>query len=374
SVNFTPYVLNQVSDDDYQAPGFVATLENPLAFLDFIDPTLTVAYIAPDGGNEVYRGARLTLDPLDGLTIGASFAQHAENTSEQDDLADDNVETTVWGVDASAAISIFSLEGEFASSSTGGTDNGNLVWVKAGIDTDNIPVLDSLSANYRSIPDGWESAGLNSTDDNFVFDEDQSGFGVDASLGLWIVDVDAYFNSYTTSEIGAVSGDEAPVTAFGVDVSAELFRAISLTGFFHQVSVDGEVADSTKQPYDADDNHLIAGGNDVERDGNLDTGFGVGLEHDGSADNALVSGLNFSAGYSQLEADFSRRVIEADADYTLELSFLTATPYVGFLSENSDNAASRPYDDYNVSQISAGLGLETPEFDFYLKPSLVGAV
>ncbi|MFG0252111.1 MAG: S-layer homology domain-containing protein, partial [Phycisphaerales bacterium JB038] len=103
SVNFTSYVFNQV-----EVPGFVATLENPLAFLDFLDPTLTFAYVAPSL-NEVYRGARLTVSPFEGVAIGASFAQHAVGSFDKDDTSTDNVETTVWGVDASAAISIFSL-------------------------------------------------------------------------------------------------------------------------------------------------------------------------------------------------------------------------------------------------------------------------
>lgn len=367
-VAFTSYVFNQV-----EVPGFVATLENPLAFLDFLDPTLTFAYVAPSL-TEVARGARLTVSPFDGITIGGSFVQHATNTGEQDDLANDNVETTVWGVDASAAISIFSLEAEFANSSA---TADSLVYVTAGIDTANIPVLNSLSANYRSIPADWDitatDAGLNNEDDQYPFDVDQTGFGVRASLGLWILDLDAYFESYTTSVLNFAGTDAAGVLAFGVDVSAELFRAISLTGFFHSASVDGTVADSTRRPIDSTLADLTAGGTRVDRDGTLDTGFGVGLAHDGSAANALVPNLNFDASFSMTQAGFHRTVIAANADYTLSLGFLRATPYVGFYSANSAAANLRPYENYNVSEISAGLGLETDTFDFFLRPSLVAA-
>ncbi len=366
-VSFTPYVLNPRSST-VRAPGFVATLENPLAFLDFLDPSLTFAYIAPDNLTEVIRGVRLELAPFTGVTIGASFVQHAENTGDQDDLAGDNVQTTIFGVDASASVGIFELEGEFASSSTGTTDNGSVIYVIAGVDTENLPVLNSLEANYRSIPDTWAWAeGLNRTTSQYPFDVDQAGFGVNASLGLWILDLDAYFDSYSVTDPAA-----ADVTAFGVNLSAELFRAISLYGFFNSVSVNGDVADGTENPYDEADTAIVAGS--VERDDNgYRTGFGVGLEHDGAADDALVTGLNFDVSYGQYEADFGRRIIEANADYALTLGFLSAHPYVGFTSENSGaNAATRPYDAYNVNELRAGLSLETEQFDFFLRPSLVG--
>ena len=371
-VSFTPYVLTLE-----EVPGFVATLANPLEFLDFLDPTLTFAYVAPDSLDEVYRGVRLTVSPFDNVTIGASFAQHAVNTIDHDDLAQDNSETTVFGVDAAAAIGIFVLEGEFASSSTNGTDNGSLVYVTAGVDDadDTLPVIDSITANYRSIPAGWLGYGLNNEDDQFPFDADQTGFGVDASLSLWILDLEAYFDSYTTSVQNAANTADAGVTAFGVELEAELFRAFSLYGFFDSLSVDGTAADSTANPYDENDNALTAGAASVRRDSNNHrTGFGVGIRHDGEADNALVAGLDLDASYSQVEADFGRRVIEANASYELSLGFLSVDPYVGFTSESSANAATRPYDDYNVSEIRAGLSLETEEFDFFLRPSLVGVV
>lgn len=383
NVGFTSYVFNQTSASDRggDKPGFIATLENPVAFLDFLDPTLTFAYVAPDSLDEVFTGVRLTVSPFDGIAIGASFARYADGTADQDDLAGDNITTTVWGVDASAAISIFSLDAEFATSSTYDAatattvDNESVIYVTAGVDTENIPVLNSLSANYRSIPETWVTEGLNDHDDYFPYEEDQTGFGVNASLGLWILDLSAYFDSYTTSVVDAGGTDAAGVVAFGVDVSAELFRAVSLTGFFHSASVAGEVADSTRRPYDSTSTLLVGGGaTRIDRDGSLDTGFGVGLAHDGTADNALVAGLNFDAGFSMVNAGFQRTVIEANADYELSLGFLRATPYVGFYSANSDPANLRPYEDYNVSEISAGLGLETDEFDFFLRPSLVAAV
>ena len=379
-VGFTSYVFNQTSANDRGGakPGFIATLENPVAFLDFLDPALTVAYVAPDSLDEVFTGVRLTVSPFDGIAIGGSFVRHAENTADQDDLAGDNVLTTVWGVDASAAISIFSLDAEFANSSTEvsgtSTDNGSVIYVTAGVDTENIPVLNSLSANYRSIPDGWVAAGLNDHHDYFPYQQDQTGFGVSASLSLWILDLSAYFDSYTTSVLAFGSTDAAGVTAFGVDVSAELFRAVSLTGYFSNVTVAGDVADSTRFPYDSNGNPLTDSGTRIDRDGSLSTGFGVGLAHDGTADNALVAGLNFDVEFGMVNAGFQRTVIEANADYELSLGFLRATPYVGFYSANSAAANLRSYEDYNVSEISAGLGLETEEFEFFLRPSLVAAV
>jgi hypothetical protein len=374
SVRFTPYVF-QLDD----APGFVATVSNPVGFLDFLDPTLTVAY-SGDAVDTFFSGARLTMSPLAGVTIGGSFARFATLAGENADALADNSETTVWGVDASAAISIFSLEAEYASSSYSDAteavtrDAESILYVEVGVDTANIPVLNSLSANYRDIAADWleggvtaetEGLGILADDDDYPFAEDQTGFGVNASLSLFIVDLEAYFDSYSITDPAA-----ADVTAFGVDVSADLFRGFGVTGFFSQISVDGVTVDTAARPV-AEDNLAVSAA-DVERDVNYVTGFGIGLVHDGAADNALVSGLNISAEYKQLEADFGRRVIDVKADYELDIAFLTLTPYAEYLSEVSAAGISTHTDNRNT--IRAGTGLSTEEFGFFLKPSLEAAV
>lgn len=383
SVAFTPYVFRF---DEWQ--GFVATLQNPLGFLDFLSPTLTAAYVSPaDTAADItvqYRAARLTVSPFAGVTIGGSFAQAAENTIDKDNVLVDNLWSTVWGVDASASISIFSLSGEFAMADKLDDNTGTatsfdpLYYVQLGIDTANIPVLNSLSANYRNIPETWVHSagnpasvpGLVDSNSAYPFVADQTGFGVNASLSLWIVDITAYFDSYTTS----ISPDN--VMAFGVDVSAEIFRAISASAFFRMASVGGETVDSTQanRIYDSNDNAHAVNAAGLSRDRHYTTGFGVGIVHNGAADNALVSNLNFNAGYEQHEADFARTVIYAGADYRLNVAFLTFTPYADFRMERSPLSPRPPYNQFNLTRIRAGTGIQTEAFDFFLRPSLVGAV
>jgi len=95
----------------------------------------------------------------------------------------------------------------------------------------------------------------------------------------------------------------------------------------------------------------------------------VELSHDGDADNALISGLNITAGYERSSANYSEQLIYANADYTLNVAIVTATPYVGYRQFSDTDA---PAGDY--SEIVAGTGLSTAELDILLKPSLMGAV
>jgi uncharacterized coiled-coil protein SlyX len=353
---FTPYV---VATED---PGFVATVAG-VDFLSAIDPTLTVVYTTP-ALDTYLRGARLTLSPFDGVTIGASFAQQAANAEDKDDVDADNAEVTVWGVDGEVSLSIFDLAFEWANG-TGGATAESVLYAILGVDTAGagIPILESLSANYRSISDSWTANGYNlGADADSPFAEDQTGFGVDASLSLFILDLDAYFDSYST-----VAGDS--VTAFGVDAEADLFAGFSLGGFFHQASVNGSVVDDVRTYIDGNEAAVALNGADVERDANYNTGFGVTLAHDGDSPNALISGLNLEASYSQLDADFSRTLLEVSADMDLTVSIVTITPYASYVMDNDADAGSNDY-----TELKVGAGLSTDPLNVFLQPSLVAAV
>ena len=214
-----------------------------------------------------------------------------------------------------------------------------------------------MSANYRDIPAVW--AGF-ADDDNYVFDLDQAGFKVEAGLSLFIVDLTAYFDTYTTT------APDADILAFGADASVELFRAISVTGFFHLVSDDGDTVDSTEDVVDSigDEDY------DAERDDNdYDTGFGVGIIHDGAAEDALIAGLNLELAYEQLGEGFDETHILAEANYELAISILTLTPYASFeLFDDSDD------DSDDTTEIQVGTGVATEALDVFLQPSLIGAV
>ncbi len=364
--SFTPYV---VATDD---PGFVATIGAP-SFLAFLNPGITAVYVSRNDATDAnynqewygnyLRGVRLTISPLEGLTLGGSFAQYAERAGDKDDYLADNQQLTVWGVDGSLSLSIFDLGFEWANGSGGATAE-SVLYATLDVDTAGIPILSSLGANYRSISDAWTSNGydLGADADAFPFVEDQSGFGVNAGLSLFIVDLSAYFDSY-----GTVAGDSA--MSFGVDATANLFAGFSLGGWYHSASVNGTTVDDLRTYVDANEAAVALAGADIERDNNYNTGFGVTLKHDGAASNALIKGLNISAGYSQTEADFSKTTLFVDADYRLNVSILSLTPYVGYRMVNDADAGT---DD--TTTLRVGTGLSTTPLDVYTKPSLIAAV
>lgn len=355
--SFTPYV---VKTDD---PGFVATVGAP-DFLAFLSPSITAVYTTPNQADDYLRGVRLTVSPLAGLTIGGSFAQYAENAADKDDYLNDNDQVTVWGVDGSLALSIFDLGFEWANGTGGATDE-SVLYATLDVDTAGLPILSSLGANYRNISDAWATTNgynLGAATKSFPFAEDQSGFGVKAGLSLFIVDLNAYFDSFSTR-----AGDNS--MSFGVDASANLFAGFSLGGWYHQASVNGVTVDDLRTHVDANEAVVALTGTSIERDNNYNTGFGVTLKHDGKADNALIKGLNISAGYSQTEADFSKTTLFVDADYALNVSIVSLTPYVGYRMVNDADAGT---DD--TTTLRVGAGLTTTALDVYTKPSLMAAV
>ncbi|MEX2542439.1 MAG: S-layer homology domain-containing protein [Trueperaceae bacterium] len=364
SVEFTPYVFGL----DEQ-PGFVVSIGTP-DFLAFLDPTLTAAHTGQDtdtdGELDFFKsGVRLTMSPFEGFTLGASYAQAAENAEDKDDVLNNNVDTTVYGVDGSVSLSIFDLGFEYATGTIEGATPAtkNVLFVELDVDATALPLLNELSANYRDVPGAWGPYGLVDGNDP-TYDYDQAGFMVAAGLGLFILDVDAYFDSYRTGS------PSATVSAFGVDVSADLFAGFALTGFYHQASVNGSAVDSTASPVDASEAMVV--GASVERDDNgYDTGFGVGLVHDGAGENALISGLNLEVAYSQLEADFSRSELLAAADMDLSITILNLTPYVSYETSTDSDVDVTSVDS---TEMKVGTGLSTAPLGVFFSPSLEAAV
>ena len=367
--SFTPYVF------DSGGPGFVATVGSP-DFLAFLSPTLTIAYGAGAGdtylpkdtgnvANDYYRGIRGTLSPLQGdalrATGGFSLAQYTINAGENSDAAGDNETVTVWGVDGQIGISIIDLAFEFANQSgtvnipAGQTEDGaaqtrggdeTLLYVTASVDVASlgIPVLKTLIGNYRAIPASW--FGVLTGTSGQPFNYNQTGFGVKADLALFILDpLTVYFDSFENAGVQN--------TAFGADAKFNIFRAFSITGFFHQASQDGvNVAEVTERRSPT----LVA----------RDNAFGVRLVHDGASADALIPNLNLSVEYKQNGADLEVTNIEVKADYLLSIAFIELSPYAEFLSvSGSTNDRTR---------IRAGTGIETDPLGIFLAPSLNAAV
>ena len=95
----------------------------------------------------------------------------------------------------------------------------------------------------------------------------------------------------------------------------------------------------------------------------------VGLEHDGDSDRALIPRLNLDFEYELDTPDLSQTRILAYADYTLNVSIVSLTPYVKYESITDSDAGS---DD--TTTIAAGTGLETAPLNIFLMPSLEAAV
>src|SRR5690554_3121447 len=361
---FTPYV---VATDD---PGFVATLGSP-DFLSFLNPSVTAVYTAPDVDTYL-RGIHASVNPLEGLTVGGSFVQRAENAGDKDDVLANNDQHTVFGVDGSLSISVFDLGFEWAQGShtDPAIDTESILWARLDVDAGEVlPIIDSLSANYRSISADWVTSGYNlgASANGFPFSVDQTGFGVDASFDLFnIVTLTGFFDTFSTE-----AGDDS--TAFGVEAEADLFAGFSITGWYQQAAVNGSTVDRQQNAWDANEAQVTTA--DLRRNGNnFRTGFGVELNHDGDADNALISGLNITAGYEQTEADFSRSRIYANADYDLNVSIITLTPYVGFSTSSDADTIATWQTDQALTTLEVGTGLETDQLNVFLAPSLMGAV
>ena len=382
---FTPYVFSS----DYLGVGFAATVGTP-DFLAFLNPELIVAGgrvtdakigidINADGlaenfvfPNAYYRGIRGTLTPLSEgflrLTGGVSFAQVSTNASENANVNNDNEELTIYGVDGTVGVSILDVNFEYAKSSGSLTaqfddpkdlnNNGNttetttvgtdasLFYAVATVDTDSIPLLDSLTVNYRSIPTNWY--GLRDNAD-YVFDRDQTGFKASAGLELFFVVVTGYYDSYTTTNNGNVN-------SFGATAGVEVFRAIEVFGFYENTTVNGVQVPNVGL---------------AQRDANgYGTGFGVGLRQDGTAENALLPGVDFEIRYFIRNTGVSLSGFQANFMYTFDLGFLTLTPYIDYGSNIFKNNAL----DERSTTLKAGTGLVTQPLDIFLKPSLTAVV
>ena len=127
-------------------------------------------------------------------------------------------------------------------------DSNSLVYAELTVDTEaaGVPLLSSLSANYRDIPEFWY--GMKYDEDTYPWNLDQTGFGAEATLSLSIFNLTGFFDTYSVADgnptedaIGAdgttIVGDQ--VAAYGVQLGVEVFRAVEVFGFYTLVTLDG---------------------------------------------------------------------------------------------------------------------------------------
>ncbi len=347
-----------------------------------------------------YRGIHGTLTPFAGegfsATGGFSVAQLSGNAADNADAALDNADITVYGLNGDVNLSIFNLTFEYAQNDIGdgvylqnGDDvledgDGNpigfdgaiidegdripdvrdasgidssVVYGELTVDTEaaGIPLLRSLSANYRSIPELW--VGLKYDEDTYPWKLDQEGYGAEATVGLSIFNLTGFYDHYTIAgeATEAPLVGTAPVTGdtvdtYGVELGATVYRAVEVYGFYNVVTLDGtavQFLDTAKR-----NNDYVAG-------------LGVGVRHDGEAEDALVPGLNFDVAYSITNNRFTAATL--DSEFTI--AGFTLSPYVDYNVDVSNLVGS---DD--VTSVTAGSGITTEPLDVLLQPSLAANI
>ena len=425
--NFTPYVFESLG------PGFVARLGTPdvLAFLQ-PELTIAYGAYAEGGDDDdstielpdddffsdgtanpfsegYYRAIRGTLSPFEGVSGGFSVAQASGNADEEGDANGDNANINVYGLDGEISLSIFTITAEVATNqigdgvifqdsdeeadfdpngdgtaedvnddgevdedlpvALGGVDDSTLFFTQVEVDTSDIPLLETLTANYRSIPPLWY--GLKYDEGDYPFDLDQTGFAGRAGIGLFIFNLDVYGDYYTIAEpvtefaedgdyVNEVSGEQGTVTGdevltLGVEVGVDVYRAIEPFAFYSQSYLDGVLVEELDNAERDDSGYL--------------SGLGAGLRHDGSADNALLPGVNFEIAYDFTEGGLVGGGLGASADAEVSYFGFTLNPYFEY---STDTSAAQLSDDEETYEF--GSTLTSEQINVFLQPSLVANV
>jgi hypothetical protein len=341
SGKFTNYVGNFTDQQGYRvtvgAPEFLAAL----------NPGLVGIYWVNAAGTDYYRGIRGTLAPTlggIGLSGGVSFVQLLN--------FDEEVQRTVFGADGSVdLLGLLKVSFEYASSAEPEADADTILWVVADLTAD-LPILDSLTVNYRDTATTFNGLGTGLPASSLNFPLDQTGFGVTAGLDLFIIDATVFYDTYQNAA-------EVTFARYGGTLKADLFAGFSLSGGI-TVAADADGAVPT---------HNNNGGTRVT------TGYNVSLKHDAKSADALIPGLGLEVSY---KADsvaageafgFDATTLTVAADYALSVSFLSLTPYVSYTMFAN---ALAPATDY--TSLMAGTGLSVDLSGVIAAPKLDGAV
>ncbi|WP_347241113.1 S-layer homology domain-containing protein [Thermus sp.] len=255
---FTEYVMD--NEGKSLGHGFVATLKGlPLG------ATLTAAYgeVDPATPNwDYFKALRLAIAPSKAFSIGLSYAQHDVTFAE------------VAGVDGSLALGPVKLSGEyfrFGTNIFSGYREG--VYIRAE--------LGPVKANYRGLAPGANNpAGLSNDNDN-PFRDAQRGFTVETSLPLMGLNLGLLYNAQMDTAFGTPSA-----SAFQANLGLPL-----PAGFGLKLNVTS-ASRNDFNPF-ANPQNSVPGPK-----ASYDSEATVTLSHDGSAQNALIRGLNLTLGYT----------------------------------------------------------------------------
>jgi hypothetical protein len=340
---FTEYVFD--NDGVSYGHGFVATYKPGV-----LGATLTAVYASKGGANSdnLYaRGARLTLAPMDGFSLGGSYAQQGN------DILGGGI-TTVYGADAALALGPVSLSGEYFSSDAAPNANGYYVKAKAGLG----PV--SVEGNYRSIGAGVNSANMLSYDagtnvNAAPFHADQVGYGVKASVAFGPLTVGGFYDIKTAGS--------SPRTAYGANASLG-FGALTLSGYYNVADLGNNGTQDDSAPAET---AATSGG--YTPSGNNYTQYGVKLSHDGTKAEALVKNLSFTASYDVRPLSAGGLTdIAVYGTYSFGLAVLEEVKLLG--RYHSYTEAGNPANNYTT--VKYGISAKTAPLAIPLKPSLFG--
>ena len=361
-----------------------------------------------------YRGIHGTLTPFSGegfsATGGFSVAQLSGNAADNGDAAvaadprfpgvGPNANITVYGLNGDINLSIFNVTFEYAQNNTGAGvyfQNGNkylngpasgdtdyvdfagapvasadriptaidrsntnetLFYSELNVDTEaaGIPLLRTLTANYRNIPQYWY--GLKYDKDTYPWKTDQEGYGASATVGLSIFNLTGFYDHYTIAADATEPGlgANAPavmgrvVDAYGIELGATIYRAIEVYGFYNIVTLNG-------QPVQLLDT--------ADRNSAYVAGLGVGVRQDGKAEDALLPGIDFDVAYSFTAGEITAATVNAETT----IAGITISPYV---NQKVDNIYLPNSDD--VVSLEAGTGISTQPLDVLLQPSLAANI
>lgn len=328
---FDNYALNNTNG---RGDGFVAALSGA-GVLPF-SMQLTGVYgsrLRDNGDNLYYSGVSGQASIIPGLTGGVYYGM------EGPDITGAGVPTTVYGAFFNGALfGLINLEGEHNISVVGAGPAQNASYIKANAALGPF----TIGGNFRFVENGYQ--GIRSTDDGYVYNLNQSGFGVDLGLNLGFASIAAYYDSRSKLAGAALpngpKGDTLD-TASSSAVNFGVSLTLNLLGFAITPSYSIRSENLASQ--------AVAG---------------VNAKHDGSGANALIKGLNLALGYNvttdggtQVATDgwSTQTVINAYLDFTIgSAPGFTITPKAYYIGRTRDAGANANFTNFGVG---ATLGL-----------------
>ncbi|AFZ66678.1 S-layer homology domain-containing protein [Deinococcus peraridilitoris] len=310
-----------------------------------------------------YFGIRAEINPFGLGNLGVSYATNA--------LRDGLSADARFNVGPIALESVYVTSVPRTGVGFAGADNSFFVRATTNLGGFN------LGANFRAIdPDFGAIGSVNPVAmgvNNNRYASDQVGFGVAATTTFSIVNLGAYYDNQTGYVAGTPAVGRAG-TVFGVTAGATLFRAVSLTAFYNGASTGGVAVAGTS-------NSLT-----TTYDGGLapapffgTSSFGAIVRHNGAAADALISGLNITAGFGRFYT-VGANDFQVFANYSGNVGGLfTLTPYARYHMNTGGaattvDAAGATVPAVGYSTFKVGSGFTTTPLNVVFSPSVTGGV